>query len=446
MDADSVSAAPSFDVASVAATLLLIALSAGYLLIFRRARQRASALARSSNSEELTIGTLVRLQGLKSRPELNGRTARITSALDTQSGRYAIEVEPTVAEVQENFWKPRIELLARPDNMRRELESSSAVASASQVPAPTELESDVCHRCLEAMPALSWRGTERNRLVCCGNQLCAACWTSLLRRREELGRRMNELKKQPLESVDREAAKQLVEELERTDKCDLCRAPAPHSPEASFEAVRRHAESGKAWAQYMLGNKYQVGAGVAKSHELAHEWFKRAAAHAEPHPNAAQALGSTYLAGAGVRVDYKEALRWLLPAAEAGHATAMHNLGQMHSQGLGVRRSAAEAVSWWLRGAEAGSHQCQSDLGCCYENGTGVAQSVTEAARWFLAAAEQGNATAQYNYGGLLFRKGHAEGSLDLMQQAVEWCRKSATSGNADAINMLKRLDQFQPS
>jgi hypothetical protein len=145
--------------------------------------------------------------------------------------------------------------------------------------------------------------------------MCKSCWTPSLRRREELSRRVAELKQQLRSSIDPVAERELLQEIERSDRCDLCRAAVPHSPEASFEAVRWQAEAGRSWPMYMLGNKHQTGAGVAIDHRLAFEWF--------------QALGSMYLAGVGVRPDPKQALRWLLPAVEAGHATAMHNLEQM---------------------------------------------------------------------------------------------------------------------
>ena len=428
------------DASSLLLSLLLLVVAASYLFVVRR----ASSSLISAGTGTLRIGDRARIQGLLSKPEFNGRTARVIGTPDASSGRYPVEVEPTTAETLHNVWKPRISLLVRPANLVRLLDEEGHSKPASALPSaklPADDDgSDVCHRCLEVMAPLSWRGNERNRAVCCGNQLCAACWTSSLRRRDELSRRLAELKRQPRESVDRAAAKELLEELERSDRCDLCRAQAPHSPEASFEAVRRHAEAGRPWAMYMLGNKYQTGAGVGTDHRKAYEWFQKAAIHPRPHPNAAQALGSVYLAGAGVRADYAEALRWLRPAADAGHATAMHNLGQMYSEGLGVRRSAQEAARWWLRGAEEGSHQCQSDLGCCYEHGEGVRQSDAEAQRWFTAAAEQGNATAMYNLGGVLFRNGQAQGRPELLREAVEWCRKAAAGGNADAVAMLKQL------
>ena len=333
-------------------------------------------------------------------------------------------------------------LLWRQGTNEKESKRQSAVSTSAAV--DDKCGDNKCHRCLEAMAPLSWRGNERYRLVCCGNQLCASCWTAALSRREELSRRVNELRAKPKASVDPASVQELKWELERSDTCDLCRSPAPHSPEASAAAVRAHAEKGKAWAMYMLGNKYETGSGVPKDHVAAFRWFEKAATHAQPHPNAAQGLGALYLAGAGSSrlfgPNYKQALRWLRPAAEAGHATAMHNLGQMFSEGLGVRRSAEDAAKWWLKGAEAGSHQCQSDIGCCYETGIGVAKSDEEAMRWFLASAEQGNATAQYNLGGVLFRTGQATARPAMLREALEWCRKSAAQGNPDAMHMLRQL------
>ena len=426
---EAASTAPS---ATSSVVLLVVAIAGAYFFVFRRAA-RAARLIGGSERVPLPLGTRVRLQGLVAKPEYNGRTARIIDSVN-ESGRYAVEIEPLPAENLKNAWQPRTKLLLRPASLQREEEEGTPE------PLQAATSDEECPRCLEAMPPLTWRGDERNRAVCCGGQMCKSCWTASLRRREELSRRVAALKQQPRASVDPVAARELLEELERSDKCDLCRAAAPHSPEASCEAVRRHAEAGRSWAMYMLGNKYQTGAGVRADQRLAFEWFQRAATHPQPHPNASQALGSVYLAGAGVRADPKEALRWLLPAAEAGHATAMHNLGQMYSEGLGVRRDAKEAARWWLRGAEAGSHQCQSDLGCCYENGEGVARSDAEASRWFLAAAEQGNATAQFNVGGALFRQGQAQGRPELCREAVTWCRKSAAQGNSDAMQMLRQL------
>ena len=273
--------------------------------------------------------------------------------------------------------------------------------------APSSLE--LCHRCLEPMPPLTWRGNERNWAVCCGNQLCASCWASSLSRRVK-------------------------------DTCELCHTTAPNTPADKFEAVRRHAEAGEGWALVMLGNKYQSGSGVARNPRLAFECFKRATLHPDPHPSAWQTLGSAYLAGTGVETDYKEAKRWLMPAAEAGHAIAMHNMGQIFSQGLGVRSDQKKAAEWWLRGAQAGSHECQCELGCAYESGEGVSASEAQARRWLLAAAKQGNATAQFKYGGLLFRVGKADGEPEMLREAVEWCRKSAQGGHVDAMQMLKQV------
>ena len=42
--------------------------------------------------------------------------------------------------------------------------------------------------------------------------------------------------------------------------------------------------------------------------------------------------------------------------------------------------------------------------------------------------------------GGARFRRGQAERRPDVLREAVEWCRKAAAGGDADAVQMLKHL------
>ena len=257
-------------------------------------------------------------------------------------------------------------------------------------------------------------------------------------RRETVSRTMGVLRKLRPEELERrqEELAQVATQLQRSNSCEACGSSAPHSPESAAAAIRRHADAGRGWAQYMLGDKYQSGVGVDQSLEMGYSWLVKAAAQKRPHPNAAYALGRCRRGGIGVRADAAAALAWLRPIAEAGHAGAMHQMGQIYQHGWGVNPSAEGAVSWWLRGAEEGSRECQSDLGCCYERGAGVPREEAQARRWFAAAAEQGDPKAQFNLGGMLYR----DGSADAVRQAIELCRKAAAQDDQDAIRMLKEL------
>ena len=66
----------------------------------------------------------------------------------------------------------------------------------------------------------------------------------------------------------------------------------------------------------------------------------------------------------------------------------------------------------------------------CYEYGMGVKKDSTEAVNWYRKAAEQGDADAQFNLG-VCYEYGY--GITQDSTEAVNWYRKAAEQGNADA-------------
>ncbi len=108
---------------------------------------------------------------------------------------------------------------------------------------------------------LSYRrlGDEASRFLCCGKLVCKACVPDL---HKHYGA-----------------------------TCIVCRAELPRTKEEGFKLVMAHALAGKPWAQYALGNKYELGTGVRQSIELAQEWFAKAAEAG--YPKAQSAIGST---------------------------------------------------------------------------------------------------------------------------------------------------------
>ena len=69
-----------------------------------------------------------------------------------------------------------------------------------------------------------------------------------------------------------------------------------------------------------------------------------------------------------------------------------------------------------------------------YAKGQGVQQDYQQAVQWYRKAAEQGNADAQNNLG-LMYANG--QGVKQDYQQAVQWFRKAAEQGDASAqINL----------
>ena len=93
-----------------------------------------------------------------------------------------------------------------------------------------------------------------------------------------------------------------------------------------------------------------------------------------------------------MRAQARAAKRWLLVAAEAGHAVAMHELAQLYAAGgVGVERDLRAAVKWYERSAELGNAESAAALGSACVSGIGhVPADLDAAARWFEVAAERG--------------------------------------------------------
>ena len=326
-------------------------------------------------------------------------------------------------------------------------------------PAPTHAQHTAredCPLCLEPLPALSWRGSETFRLLCCGKELCAACnrdfmqgkaialsgqikeHTDFVRRLRAAGATGAQLRAQVA------MADSLVRDVARTQKCPMCRAALPTDDVSSFTLLRRHAEDGRAWAQNNVAHRYETGRGVAKDGAAACHWFRAAAV--QGHQMAQAALAQAYAYGQfGLRADAAEALRWYTAAAEQGNAKAMWAMGVMHRDGVtGLPRDQRLARTWLQKSAELGCAEGQADLGCMYED----AGRLDLALQWTARAAEKGNAVSQNNVGAQLMQMAQARhGSVDVpghspLPLALRWLRKAAAQGEAEAVALLSSIEQ----
>ena len=201
---------------------------------------------------------------------------------------------------------------------------------------------------------------------------------------------------------------------------------------------RAKAEQGSAFTQWILGNAYWNGKGVAQDKREAVRWYLKAAE--QGFALAQSYLGLAYWNGEGVAQDKREAVRWYLKAAEQGFAWAQGGLGFAYWNGEGVAQDKREAVRWYLKAAEQGFALAQSYLGLAYWNGEGVAQDKREAVRWYRKAAEQGNAWAQFRLG---FSYSHGEGVAQDKHEAVRWFRKAAEQGYVQAQIYLSEAYYF---
>lgn len=148
-------------------------------------------------------------------------------------------------------------------------------------------------------------------------------------------------------------------------------------------------------------------------------------------------IGYCYCYGiADFNIDYVEAVKWFLKAAEQGLAKSQCNMGYMYQTGKGVAQDSEKAVEWYTKAANQGYARAQHKLGWCYGNGDGVKQDYKKAAEWFTKAANQGYSDAQLDLG-YLYEQG--EGVRKNLKKAVELYRKSAEQDNSIAqCNLAK--------
>jgi hypothetical protein len=152
------------------------------------------------------------------------------------------------------------------------------------------------------------------------------------------------------------------------------------------------AEQGNAEAQFYTGLMYVNGQGIAKNDESAVSWFGKAAG--QGYKEAQSKLGFMYAAGKGVAQNYNLAVYWCYQAAVQGDIFAQYNLGLMYEKGQGVAQDDSLAVSWYSKAAAQGDARSQYNLAGMYAKGQGVVKDSYQAAVLYRKAADQGLAEA----------------------------------------------------
>ena len=134
------------------------------------------------------------------------------------------------------------------------------------------------------------------------------------------------------------------------------------------------------------GFMYYTGEGVSLDYKEAEKWFLLAAEQGEQISQTC--LGAMYATPQGVSQNYEAALKWYQKAAEQGNALAQFDLGGMHADGRGVPQDYKIAVKWWHKAAGQGFTAAQFSLGVMYAAGKGgLAKDDTEAFFWLTFGA-----------------------------------------------------------
>jgi TPR repeat protein len=128
-----------------------------------------------------------------------------------------------------------------------------------------------------------------------------------------------------------------------------------------------------------------------------------------------------------------DAFKWMLKAADAGHAAAQNNIGLSYLHALGVTKNEKIAFSWFDKAAKQGLPYAQSELAMLYYEGRGVEKDTQKAYDWWLSAAKQEDEYAQFNLASLFLDQGD-------IKQAYYWFNRASNNNHPEAKVALEKL------
>ena len=200
-----------------------------------------------------------------------------------------------------------------------------------------------------------------------------------------------------------------------------------------IETTRLAAESGDADSQYMLGNYYYRGQGVATNRSAAVTWFQKSAEQGNIWAQCC--LGLCYQSGEGVVADKAKAVAWFSKAADQGYPNGQYDLGLCYAQGDGVVADPKEALKWFYLAGQYGEvAEGNFAVARCLYDGAGIKQDRSQAVSWYEKAAEQNLLEAQM-LAGMSYWFGW-DVKAD-QPKAVEWFRRAANQGEPQAFVFL---------
>jgi TPR repeat protein len=186
-------------------------------------------------------------------------------------------------------------------------------------------------------------------------------------------------------------------------------------------------------AQFILGEKYATGDGVAKDLSQAADFYRRAAESG--NAKAQYEFGVLCESGEAFPRDFDTAVTWFRKSADQGYAPAQEKLGGLYAGRL-VSTNLNESDTWIAKAIESyrttaqqGDPDAQLRLGYLYRYWKGT-NYLQESEKWYAAAldsfrkpAEEGAATAQVQLG-ILYSEG-----LGVQDDAaaIAWLRRAAS-------------------
>ncbi len=191
-----------------------------------------------------------------------------------------------------------------------------------------------------------------------------------------------------------------------------------------LEQLKSQAEAGDVQSQFILGQMFYEGRTVAKDYKQAEKWLRPAAE--KNLPIAQLFLGKILSNSSYQSQDDIEAFKWMLKAAGNDVTEAQFSLGAMYEKGQGVERDSAEAAKWYRKAADKKHAEAQFKVGETYLSAT----NYVEAAKWFQKAAAQNHPRAQFKLGNFYY---DGTGVTQDPIIAARWFRKAGEQGVSEA-------------
>lgn len=154
--------------------------------------------------------------------------------------------------------------------------------------------------------------------------------------------------------------------------------------------MKRLAQAGDAYAQYLMGLLYRDGGLVIPDTEKARYWMEQAAT--QNVPAAQYSLGKLLLSDDALVHDPDQGIRWLKASAQNGNDYAAYALGKEYLSGRYVFKNTENAADYFRQAAQGDNPWAQYLLGKLYL----MDQDEHAAYQWFQAAAEQGHIYAEF--------------------------------------------------
>ena len=213
-----------------------------------------------------------------------------------------------------------------------------------------------------------------------------------------------------------------------------------------FVAASKH---GHAEAGYRAALCYEFGWGSRKDLQKAVQFYRQSAS--KNHPGAMSRLGKACLTGEmGLGNRYREGVKWLKRAAESAdfqYNSAPYELGLLHETGFGddIFKDESYAAQLFTQSADLGHVEANYRLGDSYEHGKlSCPRDPALSVHFYTGAAQRGHPLAM-----MALCAWYMVGAEPVLEkdenEAYEWARKAAETGERDSIHVLDRSPRILP-